>query len=327
MWRSFIRWYRRSKRNRTYAHAGGGVFLVLLLYAVFLSAPMRFPEGMVVKVPKGESVRSIAAKLKENKIIRSKLLFETMVQLRGGNIIAGEYSFQRRSSVFSVGSRVATGDFKITPIRIKILEGSTVREIAALLSEKIPDFNDIQFLKLAKEKEGYLFPDTYFILPGATPETVLTMLENAFEESISRPDVAAAIQRSRKSLSDIVIMASLLEKEVPSTYDRRVIAGILWRRIELDMPLQVDAVFPYFLGKNSFELTRADLAIDNPYNTYANKGLPVGPIANPSLDAILAAATPIQTNYLYYLSDRHSNLHYSVTYGEHLAAKRKYLGG
>ena len=121
-------------------------------------------------------------------------------------------------------------------------------------------------------------------------------------------------------------MASLLEREVPLTYDRRVVAGILWKRIRLGMPLQVDAVFPYIIGKNSFNLTKSDLATDSPYNTYLYKGLPAGPIANPGLDAILAAVTPLPTSYLYYLSDKYGNLHYSATYEQHLANKHKYLG-
>lgn len=313
---------RSNRRTRIYA---GLIFAFVLLVGV-LSAPFTFPEGATFAVPQGKSVRAVAATLKEEKLIRSKIVFEAMVYLRGGSIIAGEYSFQRKASVLSVGYRIATGDFRITPIRIKILEGATARQITDMLGEKIPGFDTILFYRLAKEKEGYLYPDTYFILPGAKPETVLGMLESTFEEQVSRPEVAAAIKRSGKTLSDIVIMASLLEKEVPATYDRQIIAGILWKRISIDMPLQIDAVFPYIIGKNSFELTRADLAIDSPYNTYVYKGLPAGPIANPSVDAILAAANPIQTNYLYYLSDKYSNLHYSATYDQHLVYKAKYLG-
>jgi UPF0755 protein len=91
------------------------------------------------------------------------------------------------------------------------------------------------------------------------------------------------------------------------------------------MPLQVDAVFPYIIGKNSLQLTHADLKVDSPYNTYVNKGLPPGPITNPGLDSILAAVNPTKSNYLFYLSDLHGNFHYSVTYAQQLANQRKYL--
>ena len=91
------------------------------------------------------------------------------------------------------------------------------------------------------------------------------------------------------------------------------------------MPLQVDAVFPYIIGKNTFDLTRADLKVDSPYNTYKYKGLPVGPIANPGLDSMVAAMTPVKSNYIFYLTDMQSKFHFSVTYAQHLANQKKYL--
>jgi len=105
-----------------------------------------------------------------------------------------------------------------------------------------------------------------------------------------------------------------------------MIAGLLWHRIDIGMRLQVDAVFPYIIGINTFELTKADLATTSPYNTYINKGLPPGPIANPSIDSILAAVTPVKNNYVYYLSDMYGNLHFCQTYACQLANQHKYLG-
>jgi UPF0755 protein len=299
------------------------IFWISYIYA--FSSPRAFPEGIIVTVPEGQSVREIAYSLKENKVIRSTTVFELLIRATGGTNIAGEYSFQRRENVFTVGKRIARGDFRITPIRVKIVEGATVQQIGDLLAEKLPNFDKAQFVQLAQAKEGYLFPDTYFILPGATPETVLNTFLDAFTAQLEAPDIKAAISRSGKSLGDIVTMASLLEREAPDSADRRIISGILWKRIRNDMYLQVDAVFPYIIGKNSFELTKKDLTTDSPYNTYVHKGLPAGPIANPGLDAIMAAVTPIDTQYWYYLSDMHGVMHYSATYEQHLAAKKKYL--
>ena len=121
-------------------------------------------------------------------------------------------------------------------------------------------------------------------------------------------------------------MASILEREAHDLEDRRMIADVLWRRLELGMPLQVDATFLYTLGKTTFDLTDADLEGDDPYNTYVNKGLPPGPIGSPSLESILAAVTPIKSDYLYYLADKNNVTYYSETYEEHLQKKRKYLG-
>jgi UPF0755 protein len=323
--RFFRRWYRRHPRHRKIAWAGGALLFFMFFYGLFLAAPISFPQNTLVVVEEGQSIREVAQELQDTGLIKSRTLFEVTVRLMGGANIAGQYSFQRRENVFTVGRRLASGDFRIKATRVRVMEGATARDIATLLGEKLEDFDEAKFLKLAEPREGFLFPDTYFIYPGATPETVLTMLETTFEEETSKPSVKAAIERFGKPIEDIVIMASLLEKEVPATEDRRVIAGILWKRIQKGMPLQVDAVFPYIIGKNSYQLTRADLAMDSPYNTYVNKGLPIGPIANPSLDAMLAAVTPIQTEYLFYLSDRYGNMHYSATYEQHLAAKRKYI--
>jgi UPF0755 protein len=104
-----------------------------------------------------------------------------------------------------------------------------------------------------------------------------------------------------------------------------MISGILWHRISIGMRLQVDAVFPYIIGVNSLQLTKADLQTDSPYNTYLYAGLPPGPISNPSLDSILAAVTPTKTKDLYYLSDLQGNMHYCATYSCQLANKKKYL--
>ncbi len=102
-------------------------------------------------------------------------------------------------------------------------------------------------------------------------------------------------------------------------------AGVLWHRIDIGMPLQTDATFPYYLGRNTFEVTLTDLKTDHPYNTYTNKGLPPGPIGNPGLNSILAAAQPVKSNYVFFLSDRQGNFHYSITYEGHLANKKRYL--
>ena len=122
---------------------------------------------------------------------------------------------------------------------------------------------------------------------------------------------------------DTVIVASLIEKEVPDSNDRKIVSGILWKRLEIGMALQVDAVFPYITGKR--EVLLDDLKIDSLYNTYLYKGLPPGPIANPGLDAIDAARNPKETPYLYYFSGQDGNTHFAKTFAEHLRNKEKYL--
>jgi len=120
-------------------------------------------------------------------------------------------------------------------------------------------------------------------------------------------------------------MASLLEEEARTLETRRMISGILWHRIDIDMPLQVDAVFPYILGKNTYEVTLEELKIDSPYNTYKYKGLPFGPISNPGLSSLSAAANPIENDNIFYLADVKGNTYYSKTFDEHKRKKSLYV--
>lgn len=316
---------RRRVRRRPYLYGIGTVVVVLFLYIGFISAPFDFPVGVYVNIPIGNSLDQTAQILKERHIVRSLVVFEVLVRLFGGqrHVIAGEYFFPEKEGVLRVATRLGSGDFQVEPARVRVEEGATLSDIGALLAQKIPDFNLADFMRRAKGKEGYLFPDTYFFMPGQDTDAILGAFANNFATHLA--SIHKQVEAFGRPLSDVMVMASLLEKEAADTQDRRIIAGILWKRIKLGMALQVDAVFPYIIGKNSFTLTKVDLQTDSPYNTYTNKGLPPGPIANPGLDAILAAVTPIDTSYLFYLSDLHGNFHYSATYDQHLAAKNRYL--
>lgn len=305
----------------------GGV-LMFLLYLVTIAAPLDFPSASLVKIPQGMGVAQAAELLKERRIIHSTLVFEAANRLATGNhaIIAGEYFFPGPQNVFTVARRLARGDHELVPIKVRIPEGATAKEISQLLAQDIPDFDSKTFFDTAVPKEGTLFPDTYFFMPGEDADLVLTALENNFKLHVDDQTVATALEKSGKSLDELIVMASILEKEASNSKDRQIISGILWKRISLGMPLQVDAVFPYIIGVNSLQLTKTQLQTDSPYNTYLHKGLPPGPISNPSVDALLAAALPTKTSYLYYLSDLHGTMHYCATYACQQANARKYLG-
>lgn len=303
-----------------------GVALFLVYYLV-VAAPISFQSTSLVKVTKGESVGEVAQHLKEKNLIHSVFMFRVFARVFGASnhLVAGEYFFPGPQNVITISRRLAHGDYQLVPVRVTFPEGVTISRMADILRERVPDFDTNAFLSSAQTKEGYLFPDTYFFLPGQEPLAVITTLEANFKEKITKPEVATAIAQSKRPLVDLVIMASLLEKEASNFHDRQVIAGVLWHRLAIGMPLQVDAVFPYIIGKNTFELTKADLKVASPYNTYTNKGLPPGPINNPSIESILAAATPITTKYVYYLSDLQGNFHFCVTYSCQKANQQKYL--
>ncbi len=298
--------------------------LLCLLYYITLAAPIDFPSAALMKVSPGETAADVAVRLSQKHIIRSQYLFDVFTRIYDdGKVVPGEYFFPGPQAVFTIARRLSHGDFELIPVRVTIPEGANTSQVSQLLAQKLADFDNSAFLKLASPKEGYLFPDTYFFLPGEEPTVVIASMETNFKNKIG--SIASTTTGSGKPLADLLVMASLLEKEASDTHSRRIISGILWHRIAIGMRLQVDAVFPYIIGKNSLQLTRSDLKVDSPYNTYKYKGLPPGPITNPGLDSILAAATPIKTNYLYYLSDLHGNFHFSTTYAQQLANQRKYL--
>ena len=168
-----------------------------------------------------------------------------------------------------------------------------------------------------------MFPDTYYIYENATAEGVVLQLRNTFKEKIKTE--LLAIQALGKTMDDVITMASIVEKEATKMEDRKIIAGILWKRLEIGMPLQVDPPFYYTLGKDSLSLTTTDLRTDTPYNTYTNKGLPPTPIGNPGLGAIEATVNPTKSKYLFYLSDKSGTMHYAVDHDGHVANKVKYL--
>ncbi|HEC30534.1 MAG TPA: endolytic transglycosylase MltG [Candidatus Yonathbacteria bacterium] len=299
--------------------------LVVLILLFLVTAPFGFPEGRMVVIEEGMSLSQVSNKLKEAKVIRSELVFEALIALFAdeGKVLHGEYFFENSTGAFGVARRVTKGDFGLDPVRIAIPEGSTVVDIGELFKARFPDFDVKEFIKLASDKEGYLFPDTYLFLPNVKPKQVIREMESTFDMRLF--EIADEVLGSEYELADIVVMASILEKEGVYLSDKRIIAGILWKRIEIGMPLQVDATFLYINGKNTYELTLDDLALDSPYNTYKYKGLPVGPIANPGLYSLLAAVTPEKSPYLFYLSDREGNFYYAEDFEGHKRNKSLYV--
>ncbi|MGB8816117.1 MAG: endolytic transglycosylase MltG [Minisyncoccia bacterium] len=298
---------------------------VIAGYITFIySAPTNFPANTVLTIKQGETISSTATLLGKKEIIKSEFLFKVSLYLFGrGKIMAGDYYFKTPQNLMEIVLRISNSEYDLTPIKVLIPEGTNTKEMAEILSKNIPTFSKNTFLTLATPQEGYLFPDTYLFLPDQKNEDIINVMKNTFSKRLK--SIEGYIFAFKKPLADVIKMASILEGEARTTETRRIIAGILWRRISLGMLLQVDTSFKYINGKNSFDLTSEDLSIDSPYNSYTYKGLPPTPISNPGLDAILSAVTPIQTKYLYFLTDREGNMHYAVNYAEHLVNKEKYL--
>lgn len=307
------------------------VFLVTVVVGVSSQAPASFVPNTIVHVSKNMSLSTVGNLLKKKNVIKSTFLFRIVTNISGGgsSVQAGDYLFKTPPLVWQVASRLIQNDQGFTLVRVTIPEGTSVRGMGAILNTAFNasstfTFKTKSFLSLASTSEGYLFPDTYLLLPNVTPSAVVSTMKNTFNQKIKT--IAPLIAASHRSTKDIVIMASILEKEALVQADRQVIAGILWKRLDSGFLLQVDPPFAYAIGKTSDALTREDLQVDSPYNTYKNKGLPPTPINNPGLESLTAAATASTTPYWYYLSDKKGVMHYAVTYDQHLANRTKYLG-
>lgn len=269
----------------------------------------------VLIVPQGQPTVVIANRLKQEKLIKSPLAFRLVVEQKGlsGKLQAGDFRLSPAMDLETIVENLTHGslDFWIT-----FPEGLRVEEYAERLSEKSA-INQQAFILAAKPFEGQLFPDTYLIPNTVAVEDVVSILTNTF---------------ARKSLTrdkQAIIIASLIEREAKHDEDRRLISSVIHNRLEIGMALQIDATVQYVLGKPGEwwkkDLTREDLQIKSPYNTYLNTGLPPAPIANPGMASLQAALNPAETNYLYYLSDPGGYNHYAVTLEEHNANIAEFL--
>lgn len=279
-----------------------GICLTLfILFYFLLFPPFSFKEGIIINIEQGASLQKISRYLKENQIIRSRIAFEAFVIIYGGekHMVLGDYLFEKKLLVYQVARRISKGDHNLAPVKVTIPEGFNTLDIAQSFVDKLPNFNKENFL--FQVEEGYLFPDTYFFLTTDNEDNVLKSMSDNFNKKIT--PILPAINNSGKTKEKIIIMASIIEKEAKGDTDREFISGILWKRIAIGMPLQVDAA----------------------PDTYKTKGLPNKPIANPGLKAIKAAIFPKASAYLYYLHDKDGVIHYARSFEEHKQNKAKYL--
>ncbi len=246
----------------------------------------------------------VGEKLKEDKVVRSTVVFVLLARIMGleKEIKSGEYFFDKPVSVVEIIKRLGAGDFGIKQMKVTIPEGSALKDVVRIFND-FKNFKEDEFYLIAKNPslEGYLFPDTYFVLPNIDATRVVKIMKANFEKKIS--GLEQEIQDSGHGLNEIITMASIIEKEVFENEDKKIISGILWKRMEIGMPLQVDAA----------------------PDTYLYKGLPSAPICNPGLESVEAALRPAESPYLYYLSDKEGITHFAKTFEEHKLNKAKYL--
>jgi len=305
------------------------VVLILVLfgmfYMYFLAAPRNFEKDNLVIITKGSTLRDISKQLTIEKVISSPIVFSRIVAILGGerSVQAGSYYFQNPQNVFVVAKRIVDGELGLDPVKVTVPEGFTRVQITKLFDESFERFDPEKFLEITKDKEGYLFPDTYFFFPDITAEDVMITMEDNFKAKTL--ELNRKFTESGHNLQEIITMASIVEAEAYNLRDMQMIAGVLWNRIEIDMPLQVDVTFRYINGKGTFDLTYDDLKIDSSYNTYVYTGLPPTPISNPGLNAIIATVDYVESDYLFFLADKYGQIHYAKTLAGHKQNKSLYL--
>lgn len=307
---------------------------VLLVMAYFSKPPSTFQSNTLITVYSGMTTKDLGTLLENQGVIRSEKWFRLILSMRwkGEPIRIGDYIFEKPQPVFTIAYRVTHGIYGNSRIKVTFPEGISTRTMGEILLKNIPGFAISDFLSKTQPQEGYLFPDTYYFFRTMSADQVIQIISNQFDskmknfsELIIADTTVKSIYGRKRSLKEIITMASILEREANNGDEAKIISGILWKRLQKNMPLQVDATFLYTINKGSSSLTLTDLRKDGPYNTYTRTGLPVGPIGNPGEIMIRAALEPTDSPYWYYLHDTEGNVHYAKTYQEHLANKKKYI--
>ena len=296
-------------------------------------SPFKGYEGaeQFVDIPEGSGPTSIGRRLADAGIIRDRLgfRFEILRSGLGRRLQAGEYRFDRPMTVNEVVDKIARGDVYLVPITFR--EGLTVREMAQLFESKglgpAKEFSarasDAQLIRTldpaAKDLEGYLFPDTYAMTRHTDAAQLIPRMVAGFEKALT-PEILSAADARGLTVRQLVTLASIVEKETGNPDERPLVAAVYSNRLKIGMALQCDPTVIYALQRaNKYDgnLTRDNMQIDSPYNTYRYPGLPPGPIANPGRASLEAAARPADVPYLYFVARGDGSHAFASTLEEH----------
>ena len=321
------------------------VILCLLLIALglaglhgwwlFVPTPAVHSSAKVVEIPPHQGTVSIARQLASEGVIRTRLGFLLLAAVRGTarSLKAGEYEIPKDANTVQILKFLEEG--KVLQHPVLFPEGGTVRDLARTLEatglartdEVLRISEDQRFLRSlgveAPSLEGYLFPDTYYFFKGLSVEEMLARMVHRFRTQVT-DDLRRQAQSRGLTPHQLLTLASILEKEAVIPEELPLISAVFWNRLKLEMPLQADPTVQYALGKDRQALTREDLQVDSPFNTYRIRGLPPGPIASPGKAAILAALNPAKVKYLYFVSKGDQHHFFSATLEEHNSAVTRY---
>jgi UPF0755 protein len=289
-------------------------------------------DRVSIEIVKGSTLSAISEKLEEKELIRDAFVFRFYSRLNRltTKYQAGEFVIQKNLTFKEIADVLQHG--KSSEIRITIPEGSTIAQIDDILAKKslleagdlIECANFCNFTFEIDSLEGHLFPSTYFVNPKTfTTKLFVSRLYNTFQQQIS--PIRQGIAQSGRTLNEIVIMASMIERETRLESEMAPVAGVLWKRLDERIHLGVDATTRYELNEWKRPLYTEDFEKTTPYNTRRNYGLPPTAISNPGLPAIKAAVFPEETPYYYYLHDRKGQIHFAEDLDGHVRNKQIYL--
>jgi UPF0755 protein len=269
-------------------------------------------------ITNGAGLKQVAVNLKEKNLIRNSFsfIFTTKVLGLDNSIQAGTYKLSPAMDTITITKKLTKG---FNDTRITIPEGLRSEEIASIINTNFPDLATDSLINRLNEKQGYLFPDTYDFSSSTTIDNIIETMSSNFQKKYKTI-------RTNVNLSEeeIVIIASLIEREARHAIDRPLVSSVIYNRYKLGMKLDIDATVQYAVGFDPVShswwkknLTIRDLDIDSDFNTYIHSGLPPKPIANPGLFSLIAAASPSTTDYLYYMTDKNGVNHYAKNITEH----------
>jgi len=311
------------------------LWLIADVYTFTRTPASSDPKEVVIEVSPGMSLAALSNVLQEREVIRSAVKFGWLVRLKGAarRIKAGEYQLSSGLRPGEVLDKIVRGEVLLHQITFP--EGYTIKQMAEVLGSRdlasadrfITTASNPAFARTfnipAPTLEGYLFPDTYQFARDLPAENILGSLVKRFKQHYG-PTQAEKAERLGFTRHQVVILASVVEKETAVTEERPLIAGVFLNRLRKGIRLQSDPTVIYGLKTFTGNLTRVHLETDTPYNTYTRPGLPAGPICNPGAASIQAVLNPASTPYLYFVAKKDGTHHFSTTLVEHNAAVLRY---
>ena len=317
------------------------MIIIITIWQCFkiVDTPLKIKDEEIIEVAEGDSFYGVLNKLSEEDKIKNEFLVKLYLKIRGikPEVLAGTYKLDKSMTLDEIIT-LLSNDSTIGKIYITIPEGYTIDDIATELEENnicssedfinsVKNYNLPAYVSNNPNKrynlEGFLFPDTYSFNENENADFVVKTMINRFEEVWQELVQSLNLSIADDEIEKIVNVASIIEKEAVVDSERSLISSVIYNRIAIEMPLQIDATVIYSYGYHIEKMYEKHLEIDSPYNTYMYYGLPIGPISNPGRASLMAALKPEKTDYLYYLLESEYTHYFTDNYDDFLRRKEE----